>query len=168
MHHTGSRISAEVPDLLVVQTTRFEAKLWVSPRNEFVSLRSLHFEYFRDQGVSEAYGIPLTDETSTRLAALSVGFVRVNYRRNGGLLTVETMRWDASLARTIDHLIAHNRAALDRVRFRLVDGRANILHQREFDLLDQLQKVPLFVEQPIPKPGGEASGVPLRSTAPHR
>ena len=103
-------------------TTRTASKMWITPDDEVVPLNSWHYEYFRDERIAEKYGVVFGAEIPTRLAALRVGFVRVNYERHGGLLTIESMRFDPLLAVLTDDLVLANADAIDRVRLHLVDG----------------------------------------------
>jgi hypothetical protein len=109
--------------LTAFRSTLSTSKLWISPDNKVVPLMGCwHYEYFRDPQIAEKYGVPFGAEIPTRLAALRVGFVRVNYERNGGLLTIESMRFDPLLAVLMDDLVLANADAIDRVRLHLVDG----------------------------------------------
>ena len=103
-------------------TTPQASKAWINPENEVIPLTSFHFEYFRDYPqVAKKYKVVFRDEQNTRLDALRVGFVRVNYERNGGDVTVETMRWDRALRNLIDGLIFENEPAIDFARIHKLD-----------------------------------------------
>ena len=65
-------------------TTPEASKAWINPENEIIPLRTWHYEYFRDHPqIAAKYGVVFRDEETTRLVALRVGFVRVNYERQG-------------------------------------------------------------------------------------
>jgi hypothetical protein len=115
-----------IPDLSRLRTSPRETKLWITPENLFVPLACWHFEYFRDSDISRRYGVAFGPEIPTRLAALGVGFVRVNFRRNGALLTLESIRWDRKLRQLIDRLVLRNADALDLVRMHLVDREGQL------------------------------------------
>ena len=89
----GSGIAGkEVPKFTEFTTTPSESKVWITPENDLVPLGCWHYEYFHDPKISQKYGVIFGEENPTRLAALRVGFVRVNYERNGGKATIETIR----------------------------------------------------------------------------
>ncbi len=96
-------------------------KWWITPENRVISLSTLHYEYFRDPSIAEKYQIVFRDEETTRLDALRVGFIRVNYECNGGQLTVESMRWDRNLRKLVDGFVLDNAEAIDLARIHLVD-----------------------------------------------
>jgi hypothetical protein len=104
------------------KTTPKTSKIWITPENNPVALHCWHYEYFRDPTLAQRYGIVFGDEIPTRLAALRVGFVRGNYERNGGLLTIEAMRRDPPLHQVLDALVLANADALDSVKLITVDS----------------------------------------------
>jgi len=121
------KLPESAPKLNEFTTTRFTSKMWIDPENQLVALHSWHYEYFRDHPkVAEKYGVAFEDEEKTRLAALRVGFIRMNYEKNGGFLTIETMRWDPALRALVDRFIDDNIEALDHMRINLLraDGIA--------------------------------------------
>ena len=126
-----------MPKLKDIPTTRRTSKLWITPENEVVPLRTWHYEYFRDHPqIAAKYGVVFRDEQTTRLDALRVGFVRVNYERNGGLVTIETIRWDRQLRNLIDGLILENEDALDMVRIHKVDQTGQAIQVGCVSLMD--------------------------------
>ena len=99
-----------------LRTTPFTAKMWIDPSGKVVPLLTYHYEYFRDYpGEAEKYGVSFADETSTRLEALRKGFIRVNYERKTGKLTIEAgaKGWTQPAIDVIFMLIAVNREAID-------------------------------------------------------
>jgi hypothetical protein len=81
----------------------------------------MHYDYFRNPGISERYGVAFGEEIPTRLKALRVGFVRVNYRLNGGFMTMESMRWTRFLHELINRFVLANAEQLDLVQFNKLD-----------------------------------------------
>src|ERR1700679_2215806 len=81
-----------VPKLASYISDKLTSKAWISPTGSLIPLpSSWHWDYFRNNPeVATTYGIEVTDEQGTRMAALAVGFIRVNYERNTGTLTVES------------------------------------------------------------------------------
>ena len=124
------------------RTDRRTSKFWITPQNDLVALDCWHYEYFRDPAIADKYGVPFGPEVPTRLAALRVGFVRGNYERNGGLLTLETMRRDRPLRKLIDALVLANAEALDMVRLHTVDrnGQATQLSVAPLHQMRQTQQ----------------------------
>lgn len=102
-------------------------KWWISPENEVIPLTTLHYEYFRNPIVSEKYGVPCRDEVNTRLDALRVGFLRINYELNGGHLTLETMRWDRNLRKVVDKFILDNAESIDVAHLHLLNRDGQLL-----------------------------------------
>jgi len=102
-------------------TNRKTRKWWITPENETILLSSWHYDYFRNPEISQKYGVIFRDEETTRLDALRVGFVRLNYELNGGCMTIETMRWDRCLRKLIDGFILENADAIDMARINLIN-----------------------------------------------
>jgi hypothetical protein len=108
-------------------TNRKTRKWWITPENEIILLNSWHYEYFRPPAISQKYGVIFRDEEPTRLDALRVGFVRMNYELKGGCLTIETMRWDRSLRKVVDGFVLEHADAIDMARIH----RINLAGQAE-------------------------------------
>ena len=109
------------PGINEFTTARLTSKMWIDPENGLIPLHTWHHEYFRDHPeIAEKYGIPFEDEDKTRLAALRVGFIRINYEINGGFLEMDTMRWDPVLRVLVDQFIDDNIEALDHTRINLL------------------------------------------------
>jgi hypothetical protein len=102
-------------DLSHFRTSPTTAKGWITPENDIVPLATAHFDYFGDPTKVQKYGVARRDEQTTRLDALRVGFVRLNYEVNGGHLTLETMRWDQTLRQLTTDLVLANAESLDLV-----------------------------------------------------
>lgn len=107
-------------------TSRDTRKLWISPENVIVPLTTLHFHYFGDPAVALKYNIECQSEILTRLAALRVGFVRINYTLNQGKVTIESMRWNRTLRNLIDQLLFVNADLIDIAQINILneDGQA--------------------------------------------
>ena len=125
-----------VPKLANVLTNRKSKKLWITPEDEIIPLRSWHYEFFRDPVTSRKYGVIFRDEENTRLDALRVGFVRVNYEVNGGVLTLETMRWDRKLRNLVNALVLENVDAIDMARTNLLANSGQMVQLGCVSLLD--------------------------------
>jgi hypothetical protein len=110
-------------DLASYRTDSRTSKFWVTPSNEIIQLTTFHYQYFSDPVLAQRYGVPFDTEIPTRLAALRVGFVRGNYERNGGRLTIESMRFNRALRKLIDELVLFNCEALDQVRMTIIGLR---------------------------------------------
>lgn len=123
LNHEG----IEVPLVSSYRTTRFTTKLWITPSNAFVPLACWHWEYFQDATISIRYRVNFEAEQPTRLAALRRGFIRVNYRVNGGWLTVETMRWDRGARAAVGALITANRDSIDNLEIRALSDEGSTL-----------------------------------------
>ena len=121
------RVHQVMIDLTSFRTDSRTSKFWITPENATVPLDCWHYEYFRDPAISRQYGVPFGPEVPTRLAALRVGFVRGNYERHGGLLTLETMRRDRPLRKLIDAMVLANADALDLVRLNTVDSEGQAI-----------------------------------------
>ena len=68
--------------------------------------------------------------------ALRVGFVRVNYEVNGGVLTLETMRWDRKLRNLVNALVLENADAIDMARTNLLANSGQMVQLGCVSLLD--------------------------------
>ena len=102
-------------------------KWWISPENDVIPLTTQHYEFFQPLIVSEKYCVPFRDAENTRLDALRVGFVRVNYEINGGHLTIETMRWDRTLRKVVDKFILDNAESIDVAHLHLLNRDGQLL-----------------------------------------
>ena len=130
------------PKFAEFMTTRKTRKLWITPENHIIPLSAWHFEYFRDPKISTKYGVIFRDEENTRLDALRVGFVRINYEVNGGRLTIETMRWDRALRELTNSLILANADAIDVAHLHLINkagqavqlGCVPLMERRQYGL----------------------------------
>ena len=84
------------------RTTPFTSKMWIDPTGRIIPLSTYHYKYFRDNpGEAAKYEIVYVEEIPTRLAALQKGFIRANYERKNGKLTIEagTKGWGRRPAR---------------------------------------------------------------------
>jgi hypothetical protein len=112
-----------LPKFVDIKTTPETSKMWITPapENEIIPLRTFHYEYFADPAIAARYGVEYGTEEPTRLAALRVGFVRINYERNGGVVTIESMRWDRALRNLVDRLLFENEDAIDTAWAHMMD-----------------------------------------------
>lgn len=118
------------------KTTSKTCKLWVTPENEFVPLSTWHYQYFEDAAISQRYKVPYRDEISTRIAAVGVGFVRINYERNGGRLTIETCRWSPELRQLLELFVLNNADSIDFVFLKTLDTNGNQLSYNSVSFLE--------------------------------
>ena len=119
------------------RTTPKNCKAWINPENEIIPLNSFHFEYFRDfPQIAAKYGVKFRDEQTTRLDALRVGFVRVNYERNGGEVIIESMRWNRALRNLLDSLIFENEDSIDFARIRIFNKSGQLINLGCVSLMD--------------------------------
>ena len=119
-------------------TNRKTKKFWITPapENEFMPLSTFHYQYFQNPMLSEKYGVPFQDEETTRLNALRVGFVRINFEVNGGRLTGETMRWDRVLRKLINAFVLTNAEEIDLARIHLLDRSGHAIQVGAVSLMD--------------------------------
>jgi len=136
------------------RTTPATAKMWIDPTGKVIPLLTFHYEYFRDNpGEAAKYGIVYGEEDPTRLAALRKGFIRVNYERNGGMLTIEAgaKGWTQPAIDVIFMLIAVNREAIDCLKIAVLSetgaviqsGRSRIFRYSESE---KIKHIPLISE----------------------
>jgi len=106
-----------LPKFSDFKTTPDSKKMWITPEPEnlVIPLSTFHYQYFADPAIAARYGVEYGAEDPTRLAALRVGFVRVNYEINHAKVTVETMRWNRVLRKLIDSLLFENEDSIDSV-----------------------------------------------------
>lgn len=130
--------TVKITNLIEFMTNRKTKKLWITPApaNEIIPLSTFHYQYFQNPMISEKYGVLFRDEETTRLDALRVGFVRINYEVNGGRLTGETMRWDRTLRKLIDAFVLTNAEEIDLVRFHLLDRSGQAIQVGAVSLMD--------------------------------
>ena len=150
--HMG-RVLEGKPTLAELKTTPLTAKMWITPEHEIVPLTNWHFEYFRDPAIAEKYGVTYSDEQNTRLDALRAGFVRVNYERNGGLLTVESGErgWSKTTKDTVFMLVADNARSIDAIRVSVLDDTGRIKRTGysqlfTYDDMEKIEHIPLVSE----------------------
>ncbi len=126
-----------------LRTTRFTAKMWIDPTGKVVPLLTWHYEYFRDHpGEAEKYGVSFADEITTRLEALRKGFIRVNYERNGGMLTIEAgaKGWTQPAIDVIFMLIAVNREAIDCLIIRVLSETGTVIQSGQSKIFSYTEK----------------------------
>jgi hypothetical protein len=135
----------DIPLMDSYRTTRHTTKAWITPQNTYIPLGGWHWEFFRDVAISARYGVTFEAEQPTRLAALRVGFIRVNYEVNGGRLVVETMRWDQPARMAVEALIAANRDSIDNFEIRILSGEGAVIGSvaQTFLALNEGNPVPL-------------------------
>ncbi|MDB6175058.1 MAG: hypothetical protein JWL59_4369 [Chthoniobacteraceae bacterium] len=100
------------------------SKAWILPDLIIIPLKQMHFRWILEHHVmlSQRYQIDFSglpaEEQPVRLHALNHGFVRVNYERNRGRLTVEanTAFLGLDLQNVIAGLITGNIDLIDNVR----------------------------------------------------
>ena len=114
--------SNSIPRFDAHRTDRFTSKFWITPDNVFVPLATWHFQYFANPTISARWAVPFGPEDPTRLAALGVGFLRVNYELRGGKLALETIRWDKELQKLTTELVLANADAIDVVHLHRLES----------------------------------------------
>jgi len=137
-----------------LRTTPFTAKMWIDPTGKVVPLLTFHYEYFRDHpGEAEKYDVAFADEITTRLEALRKGFIRVNYERNGGKLTIEAgaKGWTQPAIEVIFMLIAVNREAIDCLNIAVLSETGAVIQSGQSLILSYSEKekishIPLISE----------------------
>jgi len=137
-----------------LRTTPFTAKMWIDPSGKVVPLLTYHYEYFRDYpGEAEKYGVSFADENSTRLEALRKGFIRVNYERKTGKLTIEAgaKGWTQPAIEVIFMLIAVNREAIDCLSLAVLSETGAVIQSGQalifrYSEREKIRHIPLISE----------------------
>lgn len=137
--------TATIPLVASYRTTLSTTKAWITPQNTYVPLRCWHWEFFGDREIAMRYGVLFEAEGPTRLAALRVGFIRVNYEINGGRLTIEAMRWEPSARMAVGKLIEANRDSVDNLVVRILSSAGDTIKSvfRSFLATDETTTAPL-------------------------
>jgi hypothetical protein len=137
-----------------LRTTASTAKMWIAPTGNVIPLLTYHYEYFRDHpGEAVRYGVHFADEITTRLEALRKGFVRVNYERKMGRLTIEAgaKGWTHPAIDVIFMLIAVNREAIDCLNIAVLSETGGIIQSGQSLIFSYTEKekishIPLISE----------------------
>ena len=136
------------------RTTPFTSKMWIDPTGRIIPLLTYHYEYFRDNpGEAAKYEIVYSEEIPTRLAALRKGFIRANYERKNGKLTIEAGKrgWEPAAVEVIFMLIAVNLDEIDCIRISVLCETGDVIESEEclifsYSPQEKLKYIPLISE----------------------
>jgi hypothetical protein len=148
------QLMAGVPKFSDYRTDRQTSKMWLMPTGELVPLTVWHFQWLLNHpDVTRKYRIEIGDDTSTRFSALKAGFVRINYERGSGTLTVEahTKGWTEGAKDRIFMLILYNSPSIDHIRVRVLDDngkteRSGYAQVFNYDDAEKIGNIPLVSE----------------------
>lgn len=105
-------------------------KAWILPDGKLKQFGSeWHHNWLNQQGdLREKYGIPVGDDETVRTAALKKGFLRVNYDKNSGLMTVEARQKDwPGHVEAVKKLVQNNLGKVDQVQVNLLSPSVKLL-----------------------------------------
>jgi hypothetical protein len=143
-----------VPKLVEFESAAFTSKMWITPGGDVVPLEDWHYRYFKDPVVAERWGVTYSDnEQEVRVQALKVGFIRINYERKNGTLTVESFQkgWTKRAKDTIFMLVADNASSIDNIYVRVMNDDGMTVRQGStqlfrYDDREKLEHIPLISE----------------------
>jgi hypothetical protein len=148
------QLIAGVPRFSEYRTDRQTSKMWLMPTGELVPLTVWHFQWLLDHpDVTRKYRIEIGGDTSTRFSALKAGFVRINYERGSGTLTVEvhTKGWTEEVKERIFMLVVDNGPSLDHFQINVLNDsgcteRSGYAQLFQYDDPKKLDHIPLISE----------------------
>jgi len=144
------------PKISSFKTDHLTSKMWITPDHKVVPLSSWHYRYILDNPkIQQKWGLKglPEDEQKVRLAALRVGFTRVNYEQRQGILTIEACSkfWTGKLKDTIFMLIADNLDSLYKIQINLLNDRGVAIKSGYSELFryndaEKLEHIPMISE----------------------
>lgn len=139
-------------------TTRLTSKMWITPEGKGINLNGFHQDWIlkNKDNIIKKYPIKLPktyDETAIRLAAINVGFFRINYEINNGHMIVEgnTKFFNKIIKDEIFMIIAKNRKSIDNISIIIMNDTGKIIKQGStrlfvFDDNEKLEHIPFITE----------------------
>lgn len=159
----------------VEDTTNQASKMWILPNGEAVALGAeWHHDWLNKNAaeMSRRFGLAESDAKKSDLegareAALKKGFVRVNYQKGNGTLSVEARSRDWPKAKkAVERLVEENVDNLDRVHVTLFDEHASGIVESDstamFDMAptEKLANIP-FITKSEAKPAPSEAARPM-------
>ena len=139
-------------------TDKLTAKMWIFPDGKVQSLNLWHYRWLQaNPKVAAKYGLNVAklpdEEQPVRLAALKVGFVRVNYELRDGTITIESnvRHWTSKIKDSVFMLVADNVESIYNIRISLLDDKGNVKKQAyaqlfQYDDKEKLDHIPFITE----------------------
>lgn len=136
----------------------FTSKMWILPNGTLESLGEQHSEWLKSHpDVMAKFGLDLSavpnEDTPIRLAALSKGFIRLNFEQRSGLLTVEAnvRYWTKGIKDTLFVLVADNSISIGAMSVNLLNTEGKVVRHGYSQLFtysgrEKLEHLPLISE----------------------